>query len=247
MTLSPAFNAATYNIGDGPDDAKVKHLEHLTDHYGVSIVGMQECSDRRKTLARFRKRNPSWKVYQSRLPGGAADPIIWDGDEWEVLTKRSVLAVRRRRVGPRGAGPSVIKTKRVTVVVLRHRHTGEVVTVINLHPLPSASRHDLPAEEKAAREKHFREHIACVVAILAATDGAVVLTGDLNAADDFQPMRPLHIAGLVGWTQSPTHGRETFDYVLSRLLELVREKVVAGGSDHCTVIHMFRFLPKEHR
>ena len=82
------FRAGTFNLGGGPDDRKIADLEKLADD-GVSIIGCQEASDRRKMLKRFRRRNPAWRVYQPRTPGGAAVPILWDSDEWRRLRFRS--------------------------------------------------------------------------------------------------------------------------------------------------------------
>ena len=90
------FRAATFNCGDGPDARKIADIEHLADDFDVSVIGCQEASDRRRALKRFVKRNPSWHVYQPHTPGGAAVPILWDGDEWARLRFRSVL-VRRSR------------------------------------------------------------------------------------------------------------------------------------------------------
>jgi hypothetical protein len=240
------FRVATYNIGDGPDDAKIHHLEQLDDRYAVTVVGCQEGSDRSKMRRRFRRRNRSWRSYGPRLlPGGAAVPILWDDDEWERTAARSVLAVKRRWVGPRGAGPSVVKTKRINVLELRHRHMPLGLTVLNTHFLPSASRPGLPAAERAARQEHYRDHVDAIVRELRRIHGSVVLTMDANANPDWPLLQDLKAAGLTGWTQRPTHGHDTYDYVLARGLVLVDERYVEGGSDHRTVMHAY--LTQEHR
>lgn len=229
------FRAATYNIGDGTDTRKVADLEHLADDYDVTVVGCQEASDRRKALRRFVKRNPSWRVYQPHTPGGAAVPILWDGDEWRRLRFRSVLAVARTWVGPRGAGPTFAKPKQITIVVLRRRETGRLVKVVNTHLIPSATR-KLPGDEKKARMAHYLRHVAALVRIVGRSEMPVVLTMDSNAKPDFGPLRPLHNVGLNGWSRRGTHGNRPIDDVLHRDLDETASVNVATSSDHDAVV-----------
>lgn len=230
-----SFRAATYNIGDGPDDRKVADLEHLADDFDVTVVGCQEASDRRKMLRRFRKRNPSWHVYQPHTPGGAAVPILWDGDEWRRLRFRSVLAVARSWVGPRGAGPTFAKPKQITVVTLRHRPTGRRVKFVNTHLIPSATRR-LPGDEKKARMGHYLRHVAALVRIVGRSEIPVVLTMDSNATPDFGPLRPLHNVGLNGWSRVGTHGNRAIDDVVHRDLTELNTTNVRTSSDHDAVV-----------
>lgn len=238
------FRVCTYNVGDGPDIAKVKHLEHLAERYGVTVAGLQEASDRLTAEKEFRKRNPSWRRYGPKyLRGASAVPILWDDNEWDRTHARSVLAVPRRYVGPRGAGPSFVKAKRINVLTLRHRPTGLVVTFVNTHMIPSSSRADLPAAEKKARQDHYRQHIGALVRVLDSIDGPVVLTFDANAEPGYGLLVPLR-RRLEGWTEQPTHRRATYDHVLSRGLHLLDERVIEGGSDHRSVVHTYRTQEK---
>ena len=230
------FRAATLNLGDGPDGRKIADLEHLTDDFDATVIGCQEASDRRRALKRFVKRNPSWRVYQPRIPGGAAVPILWDGDEWARLRFRSVLAVARTWVGAVGAGPTFAKPKQITVVVLRHRPTGRRVKFVNTHLIPSATRKSLPAAEEKARMAHYLRHVAALVRIVGHSEIPVVLTMDSNATPDFGPLRPLHNVGLDGWSQRGTHGNRPIDDVLSRDLDETACKNVPTSSDHDAVV-----------
>lgn len=229
------FRAATYNIGGGPDDRKIADLERHVDD-DVTVIGCQEASDRRQMLRRFVKRNPSWCRYQPLLPGGAAVPILWDGDEWRRLRFRSVLAVARTWVGPVGAGPTFAKPKQIAVVVLRHRETGRVVKFVNTHLIPSATRKRLPKDEGAARMAHYLRHVAALVRIMRHTQVPAVLTMDANAEPEWPPLRPLHAVGLNGWSQVGTHGKRRIDHVLHRGLREVAAETVPTSSDHDSVV-----------
>lgn len=229
------FRAATYNIGGGPDDRKIADLERHVDD-DVTVIGCQEASDRRQMLRRFVKRNPSWCRYQPLLPGGAAVPILWDGDEWRRLRFRSVLAVARTWVGPVGAGPTFAKPKQIAVVVLRHRETGRVVKFVNTHLIPSATRKRLPKDEGAARMAHYLRHVAALVRIVGRSEVPVVLTMDSNATPDFGPLRPLHNVGLNGWSRRGTHGNRPIDDVLHRDLDELASVNVETSSDHDAVV-----------
>lgn len=230
------FRAATFNIGSGSDDRKIADLEHLADDYDVTVLGCQEASDRRKALRRFVKRNPSWRVYQPRTPGGAAVPILWDGDEWRRLRFRSVLAVARTWVGAVGAGPTFAKPKQITIVVLRHRPTGRVVKFVNSHLIPSATRKSLPRDEEKARLAHYLRHVAALVRIVGRSQIPVVLTMDSNATPDFGPLKPLHNVGLNSWSRVGTHGKRAIDDVLHRDLNETASKNVPTSSDHDAVV-----------
>lgn len=229
------FRAATLNLGGGSDDSKVEDLENLADD-GVTVIGDQEASDRRRMLRRFRKRNPSWRTYQPRTPGGAAVPISWDSDEWRRLRWRSILAVARMWVGAIGAGPSLAKPKQITVVVLRRRETGRNVKFICSHMIPSATRGDLPGAEEKARLSHYLRHVAALVRIVKHAEIPVVVMLDTNARPDWPPLRPLHNVGLNGWSQQGTHGNRPIDDVLHRGLRETKTENVPTSSDHDAVV-----------
>ncbi len=230
-----AFRVATLNLGGGPDDRKIHDLERHVDD-GVSVIGNQEASDRRKMLRRFRRRNPSWRTYQPRTPGGAAVPISWDTDEWRRLRFHSILAVARMWVGAIGAGPTFAKPKQITVVVLRRRETGRPVKFVASHLIPSATRTNLPGDEEKARLSHYLRHVAALVRIVKHTQIPVVLMLDTNARPDWPPLRPLHNVGLNGWSQQGTHGDRPIDDVLHRGLIETRTKNVPTSSDHDAVV-----------
>lgn len=241
-----SFRVAAYNVGDGPDPIKVAHLVRLAIAHAVGLVGMCEGADRRRMLRAFRRtmrrvHGQRWGSYQPfRARGGASVPIAWSKAEWQRLRWRSVLAVARMFLGPRGAGPTYAKAKAINVLVLRHRATGRVVKYLNGHAIPSEERHLSPAED-ARRDEHYRAFVAALVGILDHTHVPVVLTADLNAGPTNPKLGPLKDAGMTGWSTEPTHDRSIFDHIAARGLLLLGEDLVHGASDHATVVHEFGF------
>lgn len=236
--------AATFNLGGGPSSRKVSDLARLADA-GVDLVGMQEGSDRVSLMARLTRRSRrarrrearavGWRVYQPRLPGAAAVPIAYDPQVWHLIRSRSVLAVARRWVGPRGAGPTFAKAKRINIAVLRHRETGRVLKHLNTHPIPSTDR-DLGRAENSARDDHYADHIAVIRRIVRHTKIPLVLTFDANKVPTAPALVPLRTLGLTGWTQTGTHGNRPIDHVLTRGLGSAKAKTITTSSDHDAVV-----------
>lgn len=237
-------NAGTLNVGDGSDLTKLSGIILMISLGALAMLGMQEASDRVKLLQRIvnvlrhpaaavrritdkrrerralrrRLKAQGWRVFQPKVPGGAAVPIAYDARVWQLLRARSVLAVARTWVGAVGAGPTWAKPKVINVAVLRHRATGEIVEHLNTHMIPSAGRGNLPPKEKAARRRHYADQAARVVRLVhrAKRRGhGVVLTMDANASRMSELVKPFRDAGLRGWTTSGTHGDRGIDHVLT--------------------------------
>lgn len=272
-------SAGTLNLGDGPTATKLHGILAMIALHHVTLLGMQEGSDRapllkrlltvlrhpaaavrrliagrterreiRKTLKRSR-----WRIYQPRVPGGKAVPIAYDATEWRLLRARTFLAVAREWVGAFGAGPTWAKPKVVARVVLRHRHTLEVVEHLNTHFLPSADRGNLPPREKAARVRHYGRHarkVARLVRNAVRRDHGVVVTMDANATRTSDLIEPMRDAQLVGWTTSGTHGARGIDHVLTYRQGLVVGSpaftVLLHGFDHRAVVRRLYVLADPH-
>lgn len=236
-------DAASLNIGDGPNPVKIQGIVHLIV-MGVTLIGMQEGSDRapmlsqllellkhpaavaRRTNAvrhdrrvtRRRLRAAGWRVYQPTVPGGRAVPIAYDSRVWRLRRTRSLLAVARMWVGAMGAGPTWAKPKVINLAVLVHRETGEVVEHLNTHMIPSADRENLSPREKAARLNHYERQAEALTAAVRRAERrghGVVVTLDANATRMSRLVDPLREAELVGWTVNGTHGHRGIDHVLT--------------------------------
>jgi len=245
--------SATYNCGPASDGRLADDLGFMA-YMGVQVICLQEASDRRRALKAFRKAHPSWRIYRARLRlGGKATPILWDASAVEVLRKRAPLAVGRRWVGPKGAGPTYSKTKRVLEVdarlLVQLRTTdgrSPVARYANTHLIPSAGRTDLGPAEEAARRAHYREHRGVLLHQAAASPHPFILHADLNATPDSLLVRDLRKAGFVGWHDSPTEGDRAIDQILGygHLLPVGGATVLRHlSSDHAAVVRRW-FKPR---
>jgi hypothetical protein len=238
-------HGGSLNLGDGPTERKIEGILHAIAFGGVTLLGMQEGSDRVKLLERLvellthpirvarrlaekrRERREirgrlavmGWRVFIPRVPGGAAVPIAYDRKVWQVLRARTIVAVGRAWVGAVGAGPTYAKPKCVAVLVVRHRATGVVVEHGNTHMLPSVLRNDLPPKEEEARRRHYKQHaerLALFVRRARERGHGVLVTLDANAERTAGIVDPLRDAGLVGWTAHSTHDSgRGIDHVLT--------------------------------
>jgi endonuclease/exonuclease/phosphatase family protein len=249
LPASAAANVrvATYNIGDGPDAKKVASLRKLADEKKVTVIGLQEASDRKDVFARFIALRPAWSVYQPKAAGGPAVPILWDHSVWRLIKSRSVLAVPKRFLGPKGAGPTSSKAKRINILLLERRGKGRPhrLRVFNTHLIPSARRTDLSAQEKANRRRHVRDHVAALAREIgpASKPVAVAVTGDFNGPGGWDLLTPLKDIGLTGFSPKPTHKTEALDHVLARGLTLKRFVRVHVASDHWSVMRVLAPTP----
>lgn len=225
------IRVATLNIGPGAD------LELPAD-----VLACQEATDQRPATRTFAKDHPDWAVFHSILPGRNAVPILARRDLGHLRVTYH-LAVGRRWVGPKGAGPTYSKAKYVT-----HLTVGTGLHVLNTHLIPSATRSEayLGPKEWAARRRHFRDHVAAIVALVDTLAGDVILCGDLNATPDFELLAPLHALGFVGWTTEPTEAGRPIDHVLILLrprLTQTRVRVIGTRSDHDAAVATFEERP----
>jgi endonuclease/exonuclease/phosphatase (EEP) superfamily protein YafD len=156
-----------------------------------------------------------------------------------------VLAVPRRFLGPKGAGPSFSKAKRINILLLERRGKGRPrrLRVFNTHLIPSARR-NLPAQEKANRRQHVRDHIAALVREIGAPPRPVpvVVTGDFNGPGSWDLLKPLKDIGVTGFSPKPTHKGEALDHVLARGLQLRRFARIKVASDHLAVMRVLRAI-----
>lgn len=178
--------AGTLNIGDGSTATKLEGILHAIALGGISLLGLQEGSDRvkllkrlvellahplraaRRVVERVRERRAlraqlaamGWRVWQPLgVPGAAAVPILYDAKAFRLRRGRSVVAVARMFVGAAGAGPAWAKARVVNVIVVEHRDTGEVIEHMNTHMIPSAERRNIPDAERRRRRGNYTAHV----------------------------------------------------------------------------------------
>lgn len=234
----------TYNVGGGADTRKSADLDQL-DAAGADVIALQECSDRGRMLTRWLEGHPGWRGYLGDgSDGAAATPILWRTVLGRPRCHTSV-AVPRRYVGPRGAGPGTVKRKVTNRIRIRVGRTR--VHVLNAHLLPSATRRNLPRGETRRRLAHYRDHIAAILAVVARRHGVVFVTGDFNAEPGWRLLKPMRRAGLRQDVTDPTHGRRVIDLVWHRCgagVRVTSARVLRLTSDHEAAMVTYDWAPR---
>ena len=247
----------SYNVGDGPDAAKVADLRRMVER-GAHVIGGQEFGDRPGVVAAFLREHPSWRVaWDSRSNPGRKTPILWDSRVGKRRAWRQILAVKPGIwLGKKGAGPNSSEQKNVNSLRLRIARMA-LVDFLNLHPTPSAERGDLTDEERDNRRRVWRQHVVALFAQVKHKPRKpnrkrvpVIALGDWNA----QPDSPL-FDGLLpkGWTwdsTGPTHGARTIDligHVAHPRLRVIDRGVMPTSSDHHSPWVEYEIQPKRKK
>lgn len=242
---------ASVNLGDDPMWESLKKLEGN----GVTVMGLQEGLDRWDSLVRrWLKERPTWAVsVDLDVAAATAVPIIWDTRHWRTGHGRSILAAGRRWVGAKGAGPTYMHPKVVTVQVLIHRATGQRVRFLNLHLPPSYTRTDLPAAERRARVILAELMLAEVERVVRASHIPCVVLMDANGTEREAPFvyRRLKAVGLTGFTQGATKDRRAIDHAATTMPWLLATtqivELATTASDHKAVVRPLRLRPALQR
>lgn len=219
----------------------------------ASVLGWQEGLDRTATLKRLLAYLRTWEqYYDPQVPAANAVPIGYDTIVWKKGVARSVLISLRTWVGKKGAGPTFMHAKVINEIVLIHRATGQRFRFMNLHVLPSYTRNDLPADEKAARMREAHKMIDRLCDIVRKSKIPCIVMMDLNGtekeAEDLY--RKMKNAGLQGFTERPTLKNRAIDHVAYSHPELVKTGslvLVDTKSDHKTVLRPIYPIPRKER
>lgn len=237
----------SYNVGDGPDAAKVADLRRMVKA-GAHVIGGQEFGDRPGVVAAFLREHPSWRVaWDPRSNPGRKTPILWDSRVGKRRAWRQILAVAGGMwLGRRGAGPDRSEPKNVNGV--RVRTKGGPLLVLNTHLVPSAE--STTGEERANRQRAWRAQAGKVFSRARRAKAPCVAMADWNA----QPHSPL-FDGLLpkGWmwdSIGPTHGARTIDligHVAHPRLRVVDRGVMPTSSDHRSPWVEYEITPKRKK
>ena len=247
----------SYNVGDGPDAAKVADLRRMVKA-GAHVIGGQEFGDRPGVVAAFLREHPSWRVaWDSRSNPGRKTPILWDSRVGKRRMWRQVLAVAPGRWLGRGAGPSRSEPKNVNS--LRIKTMAGPLRVLNTHLVPSAERGDIPAADRAARQRAWRAQASRFFRMALTSSAPVVGMGDWNAERGSSlfdgtttPPKPKRVRGRL-WTwdsTGPTHGARTIDligHVAHPRLRVIDRGVMPTSSDHDSPWVEYEIQPKRKK
>ena len=201
---------ATYNIRSDRTVRQfaegVSALQPRADVIGLQEIGMTAKHD-------WLDWDSGWNSYNP--DGFQQNPVVWNPDVFSYVSGRGALLARRN---------GVVKTEKqykdtwATVVRLRHRDTGRLVTVINVHLQSQAVRGGRPNPDRLDLFGLFKRQTANLVLIYLAEKllnpfGDLYITGDFN----------------VGYNQDVRSNHEALP--LERLLPLGLQSMWAGSSE----------------
>ena len=161
----------------------------------TDIAGMQEVGGKEK------------KEVLQRLPGIGSyvskhtqDPVLWNDGLYSLIDGRSVPMAEGRTVeAPKGKGLIWQPTKRATVVRLRNRASGTVLSVINVHMLHQAVDKGKPVKGVPRRVRMYKDQVKGLVRIVADerrwSGGHLWVLGDFN--DNYMADKELHRRALA--------------------------------------------------
>lgn len=216
------IRVATYNIRSDRTvrqfAAGVSALQPRADVIGLQEIGMTAKHDWLDWESGWDSFNPD---------GFQQNPVAWNPDVFSFVSGRGALLARRNGVVKTA---SQYKDTWATVVRLRHRDTGRLITVINVHLQSAAVRGTAPNPERLDLFGLFRRQTANLALIYLAEKllnpfGQLYVVGDFNvgyAADvrtkrQAFPQERLAPLGLVSnWEGSRQlkNGEGTLDRVL---------------------------------
>jgi Ca2+-binding EF-hand superfamily protein/endonuclease/exonuclease/phosphatase family metal-dependent hydrolase len=168
-------NSHTTANGNKPGYAsgteRMKGAVQLLKQHGVDIVGFQEMEGiQKKTFQRMA--GDDYAIY-SGSKGGKPDPansIAWRKDKWELVKGDSVAI-------PYFHG----NIRKMPVVLLRNKQTGQETYVANFHNPASTKR---VGDQERFREQAERIQVA-LANRLRKTGRPVIITGDMNERHDY--------------------------------------------------------------
>lgn len=178
----------TYNLRhEVPPWAVHRDLRRLA-RTGVGVIALQEMGGRdRRDAARAALVDCGGCHYETYMPepgAPATTPIFWRTDRFDLVRAGSRQVTDDTWVGPRGAGPSTIKAKYVTWVLLREQRSGRLAYVLNNHLVASVQARDGGANPRTERRvRLYARHLHALgdlVGALRRTGRNVVVCGDFN-------------------------------------------------------------------
>ena len=237
-------------------DAAWHDARDLTGRAGVDVIGWQEMELFDDVLARLHERG----FESQNFPGRAGeDAVSWRSDVFELVEAERILMHEGV-----DETPYPIPPRYVVRVVLRHRASGRLLTVLNTHANHKTENLDRPGHPlRTLNMRYARGHFARLRELFLADEGSdwTVGTADLNVDQGPDrrvrywgfPFAQLRGVAVSSWTALGARGmRDTFssagqhrkiDYVLLARRDVrhdasfVSHRVLTGmRSDHRPVL-----------
>lgn len=216
------ITVASVNINRYMPRAKVlRDRDAALSRGSLDVIGWQEADKYRESFDAYAS-----KGWETTRPNGASGcPISWRRSVFEFVSTRTVLLNAAHH-----GGPAATWTARTAhVLTLKHRATGQHVTVINAHMVPHIENHSRPGTPRSNLASRVASRALKRLAnIYASSASATTIgTGDLNwdYLADSRVRSPRYVLGRLGpvaessyerlGTQGllPTHGTRLIDYV----------------------------------
>lgn len=228
----------------------------------VDVAGLQEVNSKDKESVLSSLRHQGWNYFRYRTRTiRSQEPVLWRTSMFEFLSGKVRLLSGRTFVGDEmPGGEAVILPKYATVVHLRERRTGALISVVNVHLKAGAIGGGRPWPGRPRLFRLYRREMTRVARITQRERewGRVFVLGDFNAgwvADRRERLRRLPFAtfrrqGMVSmWaTERPsgvgTRNDALIDQVYAR--RPARSATVALdvlGSDHYPAIAEYVVRP----
>ncbi|KAK6459497.1 Endonuclease/exonuclease/phosphatase [Scheffersomyces xylosifermentans] len=153
--------------------------------YLPTLVGLQEVKKNQLDDIQAGL-GPEWKYFgigrDDGINKGEFAPVFYKDSEWEFLSGRTYWLSETPDVPSKGWDAALPRI--VTVVTLRHRQSGTVVTFMNTH---------YDHRGKLARENSSKQ----ILHLMLATKWASFLVGDFNSEPNHEAYKTLANGGLV--------------------------------------------------
>lgn len=214
-----SIDVGSYNIRANRSLKKFRRaVRAFRDH--VEVAGLQEVNTKEKTA--WMQGMPGWRSYRPRRL--LQNPVIWRHDKFKRVSARAAKIAKGRYVGHENPGSDAHRSAQLaTVVRLRHRATGQRLSVINVHLTSGAVNGGRCLRGRPRLCDLYKDSVRGLVRPLRREQrwaaGRVILLGDFNdnyPADKRRHRRALafstlHRHGLVAhWerrsTIEPGHG-----------------------------------------
>lgn len=233
------ITVASVNINRYMPRAKVlRDRAAVLQRGSLDVIGWQEADRYRESFDAFTS-----KGWQTTRPSGAPGcPISWRRSVFEFVSTH----IERLNQASRGG-----TARTAHILTLKHRATGQRVTIINAHILPHIEDKRRPGTPRGGiNSRNAARAFKKLAAVYASSTSATTIgTGDYNW-DYLADSRVHHPKGVLarigpyaessyeslGTNLIPTHGRRLIDYVFLRRnsrAEFVEHRTLRGyRSDH---------------
>lgn len=191
------LSVGTFNI-DAAQKVKVWKRAVTKFRRDVQVAGLQEVSS--DTKRSFLRRSRGWDSYAPQAPKVQQNPVIWRTGVFDRVSARAARIAKGRHVGHEKAGmPAYRPASWATVVRLRDRTTGGLLSVVNVHLVAGGVNGGKAIRSNRKLYRLYLDQVQGLARVVRTergwADARVVVTGDFN--DNYVADRTHRHAKLV--------------------------------------------------